>query len=98
MMMELITVFQNIRLPSDEWQLAQDKIMSRNYSVLDELTLKLKEKHDLMQHIMAKIEPYFHRQEKEMGYRSEIELVLLQAIMATNISDANFDTILTIID
>jgi hypothetical protein len=96
--MELINIFQSIRLPFDEWELAQDKIMSRHYSAIDELTLKRRGKFDLMQHIISKIEPYFHRQEKEMSYRSEIELVLLQAIMATDISEANFDSILTIIE
>lgn len=57
-MIELIDVFQSIRLLFDKWQLAQDEIMRRKYSILDELTLKLKGKHDLVQHIMTKIEPY----------------------------------------
>lgn len=44
--------------------------MSRNYSIIDDLTLKQKGKYDLMQHIIFKIEPYFHQQEKEINYRS----------------------------
>jgi hypothetical protein len=87
-----------IGLPFEEWQLAQDRIMRRRYSVIDDLTFKLKGKHELIQHIITKIEPYFHRQEKEMDYRSEIELMLLQEIMGTDISQTiNFDSITNII-
>lgn len=95
--MELIDVFCKIKLPFEEWQNAQDKIMNRNYRVVDELTLKLDGKSKLVQHICAQIEPYFHQQEKEMSYRSEIEQILLKELMATDISELNFDKIFNIV-
>jgi Na+/phosphate symporter len=44
------------------------------------------------------LEPYFHRVEKEMDYRTEVEHALLQLIMETKINDMNFDDIIKIIN
>jgi hypothetical protein len=77
--------------------MAQDQIMNRKYNIIDDLTLNQKGKHKIMQHTLANIEPYFHQQEKVMDYRSEIELILLKELMATEISESSFDNILCII-
>jgi hypothetical protein len=51
-----------------------------------------------MQHIFSKVEPYFHRQEKEMSYRDEVEHALLEMLMDTEIGEnLNTEYILTII-
>jgi hypothetical protein len=68
--MALIELFIKIKLPFEEWDVAENKILSRDYSIVDVLTLKFEPKHKLLEHIFKNVEPYFHKGEKEMDYRS----------------------------
>ncbi len=68
--MALIELFIKIKLPFEEWDVAENKILSRDYTIIDTLTLKFEPKHKLLEHIFRNVEPYFHRCEKEMDYRS----------------------------
>ena len=68
--MALIELFVKIKLPFEEWDFAENKILSRDYSIVDELTLKFEPKHKLWNHIFQNIEPYFHKNEKETDYHT----------------------------
>ena len=46
--MELINLFFKIKLPFEEWDRAENKILSRDYKVAEDLTLKFESKHKLM--------------------------------------------------
>jgi hypothetical protein len=68
--MALIELFIKIKLPFEEWDVAEKKVLSRDYSIVDELTLKIEPKHQLWGHIFQNVEPYFHKCEKETRYRT----------------------------
>jgi hypothetical protein len=44
----LAKIFFTIKLPFEEWKIAEDKILSRDYKVVDDLTLKLSAKSKLV--------------------------------------------------
>jgi hypothetical protein len=43
--MDLIDVFFKIKLPFEEWEKAETKILDRDYKVVEDLTLKFDSKH-----------------------------------------------------
>jgi uncharacterized protein YhaN len=62
------------------------------------LNIKPELKNTLLQHIFAKVEPFFHAAEKQMDYRAEVEHALLKCFMGTKLSDMSFDDIISILD
>ena len=68
--MALIELFIKIKLPFEEWDVAENRILNRDYSIVDELALKFEPRHQLWNHIFQNVEPYFHKGEKETDYRT----------------------------
>lgn len=53
--MDLVSLFFKIKLPFEEWDKAENRILSRDYKVIEELTLKSEGRYRLIQHILIQV-------------------------------------------